>query len=156
MRLKPPPRSAPSSAPSRAGARSPAIGRLGEDRAAAHLRGLGFEVLERNVRSADGEIDLIALGADTIVFVEVKTTTVGRGVRGGRDERDERDGSAAVTPLERLGPRQRARLRRLALAWLRETAGTRPHASGVRFDAIGVLLDGRGELLRLEHLEGAW
>jgi hypothetical protein len=34
--------------------------------------------------------------------------------------------------------------------------GERPAPPGIRFDAIGVLLDERGGLLALEHLEGAW
>jgi putative endonuclease len=49
------------------------LGRSGEDRAAKHLASLGYRILERNYRIAQGEIDLIALDGDTIVFVEVKT-----------------------------------------------------------------------------------
>ena len=51
------------------------LGRSGEDRAARHLAGLGYRVLERNYRTPQGEIDLIALDGDTVVFVEVKTRT---------------------------------------------------------------------------------
>jgi putative endonuclease len=59
-------------------------------------------------------------------------------------------------PLAGLGARQRARLRRLAVAWLSESRGARPAAQSIRFDAIGVVIDARGALLRLEHLENAW
>ncbi|HEV3048007.1 MAG TPA: YraN family protein [Solirubrobacteraceae bacterium] len=124
-----------------------ALGRLGERLAAAHLRRLGYEVLASNVRTRHGEIDLIAFGQDTLVFAEVKTRTAARA-----------DGPApaGLEPLAALRPRQRARLRRLALAWLAEQAATRPRAATIRFDALGVHLDREGRLLRLDHVEGAW
>jgi hypothetical protein len=37
-----------------------------------------------------------------------------------------------------------------------ERGSDRPFARTVRFDAVGVVLNARGELLRLDHLEGAW
>jgi putative endonuclease len=62
-----------------------AVGHLGETLAANFLAELGYKILERNVRTPYGEIDLIAeqpseVDADTesrktIVFVEVKTRT---------------------------------------------------------------------------------
>lgn len=48
-------------------------GREGEDRAVRFLEQNGYIVLERNFRVRDGEIDIIAQFADTLVFVEVKT-----------------------------------------------------------------------------------
>jgi putative endonuclease len=49
------------------------IGRQGEDLAARFLEEKGMELLARNFRSRRGEIDLIALDGDTLVFAEVKT-----------------------------------------------------------------------------------
>ncbi|WKZ28927.1 MAG: YraN family protein [Patescibacteria group bacterium] len=50
------------------------IGNKGEDLAAAFLRSRGFRILERNARvSRIGEIDIVALDRETLVFVEVKT-----------------------------------------------------------------------------------
>ncbi len=127
------------------GGRAPAAtGRQGEALAAAHLQRLGFSVLGRNVRSGAGEIDLIAYDGRTLAFVEVKT----------RSARVADAGRAPPVPLERVGAAQRARLRRLALGWLRERP--RPIAAELRFDAIGVVVDGRGGLLALEHVENAW
>jgi putative endonuclease len=120
------------------------LGRHGEAIAAAHLRALGFQIVARNVRTRAGEIDVIAYGGGTLVFAEVKTRRVRDGMRLGHE------------PLEALRPRQRARLRRLAVSWLASTKGSRPRAHRIRFDAIGVLVDARGALRRLEHLEGAW
>jgi putative endonuclease len=56
-------------------ARSQTIGRWGEDVAARFLQAKGYEILQRNVRTAYGELDIIARWGGTIVFVEVKTRT---------------------------------------------------------------------------------
>lgn len=50
-----------------------ALGQQGENLAAEHLRGLGYSIVARNFRTRMGEIDMIALDGDTLVFVEVKT-----------------------------------------------------------------------------------
>jgi putative endonuclease len=126
------------------------LGRVGEQLAAEHLERLGFTILARNVRTRHGEIDLVAFDGHALVFAEVKTRR-GRRHRAGAALADE--------PLASLRARQRARLRRLAVAWLsaQRSGGTAaPFAQELRFDAIGVLLDGAGALLRLDHLEGAW
>jgi putative endonuclease len=121
------------------------VGRSGERFAAAHLESIGFRVLSRNARTRRGEIDLIAFDGVTLAFVEVKTRR-GRARKRGSDPQ----------PLLGLGGRQRARLRQLAAAWLTQSARERPYARTIRFDAIGVLVGTRGELLHLEHLEAAW
>jgi len=120
-------------------------GMRGEALAAAHLRRLDFTILARNVRTRHGEIDLIAWDGSVLAFVEVKT----RCARAG-------DTGSLANPLAGLRGRQRARLRRLAAAWLASGPAARPTARTIRFDAIGVTIDRRGRLLRLEHLAGAW
>jgi putative endonuclease len=124
-----------------------ALGHLGERLAAAHLQRLGYEVLAHNVRTRHGELDLIAFGHQTLVFAEVKSRTAPRA--GQRI-------AAEFEPLAGLRPRQRARQRRLALAWLAEQRTALPRAAAIRFDALGVLVDREGRLLRLDHIEGAW
>ncbi|MCK9169409.1 MAG: YraN family protein [Treponema sp.] len=49
------------------------IGTNGENRAAEYLKAHGFSILSRNWRTKTGEIDIIALSGDVLVFVEVKT-----------------------------------------------------------------------------------
>jgi putative endonuclease len=49
-----------------------AFGAWGEQTAEAYLRGLGMVVIDRNWRCAEGELDLIALDGDVIVFCEQK------------------------------------------------------------------------------------
>lgn len=51
------------------------IGHWGEDLAAKYIREAGYEVLERNVRTPEGEIDLVVCKGNEIRFVEVKTRT---------------------------------------------------------------------------------
>ena len=47
-------------------------GREAEDRAAQYLLGLGYTLVTRRWRRPGGELDLVALDGDTVVFVEVK------------------------------------------------------------------------------------
>jgi putative endonuclease len=51
-------------------------GKEGEDRAADFLESSGFRIIGRNIRSALGEIDIIALDHGVLVFVEVKAWSV--------------------------------------------------------------------------------
>ncbi len=124
-----------------------ALGRLGEDLAAGHLRRLGYSVLARNVRSRHGEIDLIVFDGSALAFTEVKTRR--SSARAGRRGTDQE-------PLAWLRERQRRRLRRLAVAWLSDEGRGRPTARTIRFDAIGVTVDHRDRLVRIDHVEGAW
>ncbi|MFQ3652460.1 MAG: YraN family protein [Gemmataceae bacterium] len=50
------------------------FGSRSERAAAAYLRRLGYRLLDHNVRNAAGELDLIALDGQTVVFVEVRST----------------------------------------------------------------------------------
>ncbi len=49
-----------------------ALGRDAEDRALAWLQSQGLQLVERNVRSRRGEIDLVMRDGATLVFVEVR------------------------------------------------------------------------------------
>jgi putative endonuclease len=131
----------------RGGDGRPALSRYGEALAAAHLTRLGFSVLAGNVRTRAGEIDLIGSDGRTLVFAEIKTRRVRAPARGIRPDQE---------PLTGLRPRQRARLRRLALAWLADRSRPRPRAQTIRFDAIGVIVDCQDGLVRLDHVEGAF
>jgi putative endonuclease len=48
-------------------------GKYGERVAAQHLEAAGFEVLDRNWRCPQGELDIVARDGAALVFVEVKT-----------------------------------------------------------------------------------
>jgi putative endonuclease len=49
------------------------LGTEGERIAEGHLRSMGLRIVARRFRTAGGEIDLVALAPDGLVFVEVKT-----------------------------------------------------------------------------------
>jgi putative endonuclease len=116
------------------------LGRAGEDLALAHLNRLGYDLVVRNHRTRWGEIDLVVHDGAVLVFVEVKTRRATGSGRG---------------PWEALHERKRAQVRRMAAAYLAEVHD-RPRSSELRFDAIGVVIDPRGALVRLDHLEGAF
>jgi putative endonuclease len=117
------------------------VGRIGEEHACAALRGRGMEILVRNSRTRFGEIDVIAIDGETLVFVEVKTMR--EGARVGPER-----------PALAVGPRKQMQIRRLARAWLAENAP--PSYRSMRFDVIGVSLDPGDTLTTLEHLTDAF
>lgn len=110
------------------------LGRRGEDLAAAWVVAQGWEVLERNWRTAGGELDLVARHGTDVVVVEVKT----------------RSGTGFGSPVTAVTPAKVARLRRLTAAWLAEH-DVRPR--GVRLDVIGILWP-RGGNPVIEHVAG--
>lgn len=69
------------------------IGELGEEIVARWTIASGGEILQRRWRWRRGEIDLIAIVAGTLLFIEVKT----------RDRRNwDADGLLAITPQKQL------------------------------------------------------
>jgi len=96
-----------------------AVGRRGEAVAAAWYAERGWDVVARNWRCADGELDLVCRRGGLVAVVEVKA----------------RSSSRFGAPVEAVGPAKRARLRRVAAAWLR--AQERP-CGRVRFDVVSV------------------
>lgn len=114
------------------------LGRTGEDLAAQHLERRGFRIVARNHRTRYGELDVIAHDGRVLVFAEVKTRRAGSG-----------------TPWDTLDERKCRQVRRMAAAWLAQ-APDRPRSAELRFDAIGVVIDARGRLVRLDHLEAAF
>ena len=49
------------------------IGKLGENEAAKYLQEKGYKILDKNFSCKRGEIDIIALEKDEIVFIEIKS-----------------------------------------------------------------------------------
>lgn len=49
--------------------------KTGEDKACKYLQNQGYKIIERNFRRGYGEIDIVAIDKDCLVFVEVKTRT---------------------------------------------------------------------------------
>ena len=114
------------------------LGRRGEQLAAEHFERLGWEILARNHHTRFGELDIVALDGETLVFAEVKTCRLGKG-----------------RPWDNLHERKRSQVRRMAGVWLHDVP-RRPRFWTIRCDAIGVVLDDRGALVRLDHLQAAF
>jgi putative endonuclease len=51
------------------------LGIFGEDFASSYLQGKGYTIIGRNFKARYGEIDIIAMKDNILVFVEVKTRT---------------------------------------------------------------------------------
>jgi putative endonuclease len=113
-----------------------AVGRYGEQLAAEHLERAGLQILDRNWRCQEGEIDIVAADGDTLVICEVKT----------------RSGLGYGDPAEAVVAAKAARLRRLALRWL---AADRLCWRELRFDVVTVLR-GQGDEPVIRHLRGAF
>ncbi len=114
-----------------------ALGRVGEDAAAAALTARGYVILRRNVRSRYGEIDLVVAQGREIIFVEVKTRTSGD--RG--------------HPFDAVHPVKRRRLARLARAFVHERGlGDRV----CRFAVVAVLMASPGRVLKVEIMLDAF
>lgn len=107
------------------------LGRHGEDLAVAHLLAKGYRVLERNVRSRYGEIDIVALDGDCIVFVEVRSRQL-----------------SEVQPEESVTHAKQRRMVNLGLRYLQ--AHHDPGAEW-RADVVAIEFGRDGQPLRLDH-----
>lgn len=113
------------------------LGDAGERRAARYLRAQGYRILARQYRTAFGEIDLIALDGQCIVFVEVKT----------------RRSRAAGLPEEAVDGAKQAQLTRLALAYLKRR-GLLDRAA--RFDVVAILWSEGAREPQIVHYRNAF
>ena len=118
------------------------LGQRAEDLVAGRLAATGWELVERNARTRYGELDLIGLDGDALVFVEVKAGRTGSAFGPER-------------PILSIDPRKQRRVRRLATAWLGEHRDL-PRYAEIRFDAVGVTFDRSGAVADYEHIEGAF
>ncbi len=106
-------------------------GLMAEGVAELFLRAKGFQILERRYRTKVGEVDLIALDDDTLVFIEVKN----------RPTLDD--------ALFSITPKMRARISDAAMSFLSDHPNytMRP----MRFDVMAVKLP-----FTIRHMENAF
>lgn len=113
-----------------------AAGDVFELRACAQLERAGLKLITRNYTTRHGELDLVMLDRDTIVFVEVRY----------RKSPSHGDAAASVTPTKQ---------RKLILAAQQWLAQNPRHAQRpCRFDVMSY--DGPAETVRHEWLRGAF
>lgn len=99
------------------------LGAAGEDRATAWYRANGYEVLARNWRCREGELDLICGRGRLLVVCEVKT----------------RSSLAYGHPAEAVTHTKRKRIRALTSIWLASADGPKMRPQEIRFDVAAVL-----------------
>lgn len=113
-----------------------ALGKRGEDLAAAHLRTRGYRIVGRRERILRGDIDIVALDGRTVVFVEVRS----------------RSDTLHGHPAETVGPTKQRRIAELANAYIRRH---RLQDCQVRIDVVAVTFPAAGEPV-VEHYENAF
>jgi putative endonuclease len=113
------------------------FGTRSERAAARFLKGLGYRLLARNFRCPLGELDLIALDGNCVVFVEVRST-------GGDDP--ERPAASVDLPKQR-------RLTNLALHFLQQH---RLLDHPARFDVLALSWPEGERLPAIHHYQSAF
>jgi len=109
----------------------------GEEEAARFLTRSGFAILDRNVRTRAGEIDLVAKEGKTLVFVEVKT-------------RRDLEGDP---PQAAVHTRKQNRLAKLAHGYLKQK---RIRQTPCRFDVVSVIINEEGGVKAIRHIPNAF
>jgi len=113
------------------------IGALGESIAAKYLQDQGYQVLDQNFTVKYGEIDLVALDEDCVVFVEVKT----------------RRSATFGNPEDSVTPAKIERMENAALLWLQ----AHPEVPDEwRMDVIAILIDRDKQVSDLQHFINAY
>ncbi len=114
-----------------------ATGIKGEEEAARFLARCGYAILDKNVRTRAGEIDLVAREGKTLVFVEVKT---------GKD-------LAGDPPQAAVNTRKQNRLGKLAHGYLKLR---RMRETPCRFDVVSVIVNDEGNVKAIRHIPNAF
>ena len=109
----------------------------GEEEAARFLTRSGYSILDKNVRTRAGEIDLVAKEGKTLVFVEVKT-------------RRELEGDP---PQAGVHTRKQNRLAKLAHGYLKLK---RIRQTPCRFDVVAVIVNDEGGVKAIRHIPNAF
>lgn len=107
------------------------MGKRGEELAGEYLKKQGYTIIEKNFSKRYGEIDLVALDNDTLVFIEVKTRT----------------SNQFGTPLEAITPWKLKAVIRSA-EYYKLTHKNLPDL--MRIDAVSVTLHPSGEIDDIE------
>ncbi|MCD6486023.1 MAG: YraN family protein [Syntrophobacterales bacterium] len=110
-------------------------GKKGEDIATARLQKEGYKIVERNYRCRYGEIDIIAMNAGDIVFIEVKS----------------RKSDKFGLPEEAVGIIKQRKISKVALNYLQEK---KLADHNVRFDIVAVRFMSQGN--RVKIIKGAF
>lgn len=109
------------------------IGNSGEQKSCDYLLNHGFSIVERNYRTKDGEIDIIAKTGEILVFVEVKTLPSGN----------------IETLLKELDTRKQKRIIKTSKCFL--TKYRQYSNNYIRYDVIVIDMPGYPEVYHIEN-----
>jgi uncharacterized protein (TIGR00252 family) len=115
-------------------------GNKGEKIAAKELKKSGYKIIARNYVANNSEIDIIAENKITVIFVEVKTRTLGY------DNRREPRPASSVTPEKQ----------RKIISAAKYYLGGRNSDKRIRLDVIEVYLNKDGTKNKVVHIENAF
>ena len=109
----------------------------GEKIAVRHLKTRGYRILATNYRCQLGEIDIVAVKEEYLVFVEVKTRNAN---------------TEDINPMMSITKSKRKKLRQLGTYYIQncKLSDMQP-----RFDVVGITLQNRRQHI-LEHIENAF
>jgi putative endonuclease len=112
------------------------IGNIGENLARDFIRKRGYRIIENNYRCPCGEIDIIAMHKDCLVFIEVRTKT----------------SLSYGTPEESISSNKKAKMRLTAAYYLQSRE---KYPKSWRIDFIAVEIDNNAKAKRIEIFENA-
>ncbi|MFK7769481.1 MAG: YraN family protein [Mariniblastus sp.] len=113
------------------------LGQRGEREAERFLLRQGMVIIHRGFQDKFGEIDLIVVDGETVVFVEVKTRT----------------SDAKGTPAEAVDEEKQTHLTKTAIGFLKWNRLTECRA---RFDVISIMWPTQSEEPKIVHIENAF
>lgn len=120
------------------------IGRYGEKLAAKFLKKSKYKIIAKNSHQSHNELDIIAVNKDYIVFVEVKTRSVGENLY-----------SDYGSPAEAVTFSKQKRLISAAKSFL--SKNTKYYKKQPRMDVIEVYLNKTTKKpLKINHIENAF
>lgn len=111
------------------------IGDKGEQIASDYLTALGYEVIDRNYTSRFGELDLVAIDGEELVFIEVKTRTT----------------DTFGLPEEAITPAKLEKIQSAGLIWLQE----HPEApDDWRVEVVAIILNSSHQTREIQLFSG--
>ena len=114
---------------------SQVTGQIGEGIAEKYLLNKGYKLIARNERSKRGEVDLIMMDGETLVFCEVKTRVF----------------SSDLSAFEAVTPKKRSALSKTAMTFIHNN---RLYDHPARFDVV--IITGKDEQAQIEHIPNAF
>jgi len=114
-------------------------GAEGERHAAKFLKKLGYGIARRNWRCTSGEVDIVAVDGEVLVFVEVKTRT----------------GDGFGQGFESVGSRKQRHMSSVAQQFIKAHVRDASAMPRARFDIVSVMMR-EGQPPEITHIKDAF